>query len=1299
MALVMELFKSLGEIGGELKQENKDTSVVKLLDKTIGMLDKAMKAMDRFLKKKGIDVGKLAEDGKSKSKSFLDNIRTTKSGEKVGLLKGLVEKGKDIKNDLKDRYDKYNESNTAPPDGEKVGIFTKAKAFFKPKEAVSPNQIPEPNPIIEQIKPKETQSLPESAKVSSYGKRVDKLIQERTKRLEARTLPEDKTNIIVPSTDKAEKVAKVSVYERMIDKLNLIADKLNPSDDKDLDGDGIREEDWVEKSDNRAKRRKDEIEAEKKAVQEKGKKKGKGKGGFLSSILDKIGSIGGLISGAVWTATKFLGRGLGRVTWWGVKKIGEGLWGVTRWASTKLLSGMGSLFTRLVPNLSASIAGTLQSLTGKGLWGAAKTIGSTALTLGRAALPYVGTALGVAARGAAMILSGPVGWGIAIGTAAYGLYKLYKYLTRNDIAEDIYGKLHLLRLQTYGFGHNAKENYSKIFELEGLLKENLTFNAQEKKLSISKPTPEQSEKIYELFGVSAEDKERRAIVGNWFSKRFIPAYHAFMQVLYGINTSIYIDDLEKLNTNNIKQFLMLYKVPGAIYSYTYIPYFEQPETTVTKKDIETTLESIKFENNSKLKAVDKPPAERMEGEIAKKKVEEKTKELTRSTLQKAGIKTKIPMNASSTEGPIGVLAASPDAEAPPTGANLLTAHNTGANRPIPKATGPVLPFDGTMVGIRTKLDRAAITNLDPDVLNLFAGMAKEYNNLTGKELHVEEAFRTYEDQAELYRKYGASGRAAKPGRSLHEFGLAIDISGAQARELDKLGLLRKYGFTVPIGGEDWHIEPIGASLDPDKAKHDKSYRKAAILNSVGRGGGGYGFDKGARKYGRNIDLQRKIYESKITETKPEDPSNKQGLELLTANKPETTVTTSSSIGTSVSESANTKATETTPSTNNVGGAVSLSGLMGGQIIKQEPEPTVKTSSSTVDIGSGYANSVASVNPNMNLSKHTSLSPVEAIKQASKMTGVSEETLMTFGKLESSLRSNVSAGTSTAGGLFQFTDTTWAEQLRINGPKYGLSPDTPKTDALANALMAAEYAKANLRNVSGYEEAGISQEVALYLTHHFGPTGGKNLINAYKRNPNAPVQTAVSTEAYTSNKAALAGKTIAGYFQSLDSKFAVAKATPASAYKGSGATAVASTTPSTPSVSTKATTSPSYEENAATNVMASYSPASSVAAPSPTINQAAYDINRIETPAKQTKVEQAPAVTVNTESLELIMSNQLTTLTQIATVLGTINDKLDMDKLLGALGTLSGNQSSPSQPLPRSKQVPHTGVSMSKKIMT
>lgn len=1209
MAFVQEFFKTISDYGSDLKQKNKDTSVVKLLDKTISTLDTALKAMDKFLKKKGIDVSKLAQDGKERSKSLLDKIKTNKAGEKVGLLKGLIEKGKDIKSSIKERYDKFNEQNTAPPEENADGFIEKTKNFFKKKDK---------------------------------------------------------------GTDTEEE--KKGFFSSMSEKLGLIADRLIPDSRQDLDGDGIKEEKWVEKTDIRAKKRKDEIEAEKKAVQDAGKKKGKGKGGFLSSILDKIGALGGLLSGAIWGATKFLGKGLARVAWWG---------------ATKLFSGLSGLFSRLIPTISGSIASALQSAAGKGLLGAGKLALRGALGLGRLALPFLGKA--ALAAGSAL-LSAPVLIGAAVVGAGVGAYFAYKYLTRNDIAEDIYGKLHLLRLQTYGFGHNAKEHYHKVFKLEELLKKNLTFNAQDKTLKITPPNEEQTKEIYEIFD-AAEDKERQALVGNWFSKRFLPAYHAFIQVLYGINTSIYIDDLEKLSTNNIKQFTMLYGVPGSIYSYTQIPYFEQPETTVTKKDIETTLESIKFENNSKLKATDRPPAERMAVEIAKKKSEQLAQDATRKALKASGIKTKTTTKPN-TEGPIGVMAMSPDTETPPTGAALLTA-TANKNQQIPKAEGPVVPFDGTLAGIRTKLRHEAITNLDPDVLNLFGGMAKEYNALTGKELTVTEAFRSYQEQAALYAKYGASGRAAPPGRSLHEFGLAIDVSSQDVAELERLGLLRKYGFTVPVGGEGWHLEPIGVSLDPDKSKHDKGFRKAAITSSVGRGGGGYGLEKSAAKYKRNIALQQSIYESKIAETKPESVV-KEGVSLLTA----TTATNNGSAATPLVEATQAKAEEaTTIPVNQVGGAVDMNKLMSGSIVAQEPEPTVKTSTAPVaDIGSGYTNSIGTVNPNMNVSKYGKLTPVEAIKQASKMTGVPEDTLMTFGKLESSLRANVTAGTSSAGGLFQFTDPTWKEQLTKHGNKYGLSMDTSKTDPLANALMAAEYAKSNLSNVRGYEQAGLSQDVALYLTHHFGPTGGKKLIEAYKRNPNAPVTTAVSSSAYESNKAALGGKTISGYIASLEQKFTVAKNTPASEYKGSGATAVASTSPSTPSISNSSTMTPSYQENEATSLTVGYSP-NPVPVAKPTLNQAAYDINKIEIPSSPVKTEQAPQVSVDTSSLELIMSNQLTTLTQIAAVLGTISDKLDMEKLMGVLSGLSAPQQKQSSPTPSMKQIPHTGVSMSKRIMT
>jgi len=126
--------------------------------------------------------------------------------------------------------------------------------------------------------------------------------------------------------------------------------------------------------------------------------------------------------------------------------------------------------------------------------------------------------------------------------------------------------------------------------------------------------------------------------------------------------------------------------------------------------------------------------------------------------------------------------------------------------------------------------------------------------------------------------------------------------------------------------------------------------------------------------------------------------------------------------------------------------------------------------------------------------------------------------------------------------------------------------------------------------------------------------------------------------------------------------------------------------------------PSYDDNAATSMKVGYSPTTvPVSTSAPTINQSAYDISRIETPSNSGKTEQRPAVTVNTDSLELIMNNQLTTLTQIATVLGTISDKLDIEKLMATLSGISGSPSTSNQAGPRVKQVPHTGVNMGKNI--
>lgn len=85
--------------------------------------------------------------------------------------------------------------------------------------------------------------------------------------------------------------------------------------------------------------------------------------------------------------------------------------------------------------------------------------------------------------------------------------------------------------------------------------------------------------------------------------------------------------------------------------------------------------------------------------------------------------------------------------------------------------------------------------------------AKDY----GRPLEVTSAFRTYEEQADLYRKFG-KGRAAPPGKSRHETGNAIDLNPNNGQlDTDKL---RKHNLFRPmLEKEPWHVEVIGGRAD------------------------------------------------------------------------------------------------------------------------------------------------------------------------------------------------------------------------------------------------------------------------------------------------------------------------------------------------------------------------------------------------------------------------------------------------------------------------------------------------------
>jgi Flp pilus assembly secretin CpaC len=87
-------------------------------------------------------------------------------------------------------------------------------------------------------------------------------------------------------------------------------------------------------------------------------------------------------------------------------------------------------------------------------------------------------------------------------------------------------------------------------------------------------------------------------------------------------------------------------------------------------------------------------------------------------------------------------------------------------------------------------------------------MAQEYNNLTGKKLQVNSAFRSPEEQANV--NSGTNPKAA-PGMSLHQMGRALDIQSGQVADLAANGLLSKFGFNQ-LAGDPPHISMANGGI-------------------------------------------------------------------------------------------------------------------------------------------------------------------------------------------------------------------------------------------------------------------------------------------------------------------------------------------------------------------------------------------------------------------------------------------------------------------------------------------------------
>lgn len=77
-------------------------------------------------------------------------------------------------------------------------------------------------------------------------------------------------------------------------------------------------------------------------------------------------------------------------------------------------------------------------------------------------------------------------------------------------------------------------------------------------------------------------------------------------------------------------------------------------------------------------------------------------------------------------------------------------------------------------------------------------------------------YRSIERQRQLWEASDKTGRmVARPGRSQHNFGRAVDLHYAnEAAKRFAHENAQKFGLVFPMSWEDWHVEPIGARGGP-----------------------------------------------------------------------------------------------------------------------------------------------------------------------------------------------------------------------------------------------------------------------------------------------------------------------------------------------------------------------------------------------------------------------------------------------------------------------------------------------------
>lgn len=728
---------------------------------------------------------------------------------------------------------------------------------------------------------------------------------------------------------------------------------------------------------------------------------------------------------------------------------------------------------------------------GKKVKDVAKWAAPAAMAAGGSILSGLGTAAGFLGSGIATVASGVatvVSAPVVLGAAVVAAVAVGGYLAYKYLYKAPKGPIHKFRLAQYGTMPDNKDNLARISSLEDMLYEEIQFTDAGPEI---KNVTDQE--VYELWGVPQDDESKLDSFNNWFHNRFKPIFLLHASAINKYSPGMGILEVDSKLPRELKAaYLTATRLPmggDTPYNIRSNP-FDGEENLTTSKEITEFYEAAmeEFKEDSK------------EGSV------EEARKSNEEALDKIGDKLDKDDNAMSAKERAELYNKQQAAKKKNKVADdSVEGKYTKSNNVI------ALPYKGKVGALMAvRMKAYGLTEMDATKVGQLLHLEKRIIS----ELTVKDKYVTFNGDAEdEFKRYGGMFGLDPESDVQYENWMTWFIYRFMA-------VLNNYANTALYLKPKISLKNIDNELEPEE-QHRLATEIYKTLNSnrinVFSVKNSPWVDYKLNTKGSSALTNIFAIEDAIKNSEPlpeEATVNKPKPKKVVDKEAEVTETYEDTTTSSDSSSGN----KTKGSKGNI--------------------PSSDDKFFTDGAGLGE---VGGTIPD--------LPPTDAIKKAADATGVDENILMSFAKLESGLDPKAKASTSSATGLFQFTDGTWKDIVTKTGQKYGVDISTDRTNATANAIMGGEYLKANRSYIEGYKEAGIPLKVALYLAHFLGPGGARRFIKTHRKDPNTNIRSAVSGAAYGANRGMLAGKTTSSFIQHLLGKFSTAEGTSTEAYVG------------------------------------------------------------------------------------------------------------------------------------------------------